>query len=378
MRTIISKLLGIFGIIVIFSCTQPSKMQNEKTYLAIGTYTEDLGWVVGKGEGFYIYSFNPDSGTLTYECTSPYIANPIYVAVNPDKKIIYAGSQTFKTDKVDFGRVETYKYHSDSNIIERINSVSSMGISPVYLGFNKDLSYAFVANYGGGIAFLPVKENIVDEATSYLYHEGKSTHWRQEASHPHMIEPINDSLIYVSDLGTNKLYVYKIVQNELKLQKEVVLANAESGPRYFVVSNEHNLVYILNELNSTVEVLNTNTFEQVQLVPALDTVNYKAGGSADIKIHPSGKFMYTCTRGDANVISLFSINDNGSIQLVSTLPSKGKTPRSFVFGPNGKFLIVANQNSDNIVVFKINTETGELTETGVDIEVPSPTCVQLF
>jgi 6-phosphogluconolactonase len=364
---------------VFASCINNQGKKSDNVYLAIGTYTEDLGWVKGQAEGFYIYSFNTRSGMLTYVSTSPSIANPSYVRVHPNGKIIYAVSETGGSGEMDFGEIQTFSFDASNKKISHINTVSSKGKSPCYLDLDFESNRAFVANYGGGIALFPIENDIIKDATDFLYHQGKSTHWRQETSHPHKIEPLNDSLVLVTDLGTNKLYLYAIGKsNTLKLQKEIEMANGESGPRHFAVNSSSNKVYVLNELNSTIEVFDLGSLQREQLIMAVDTAQTIAGGSSEIKIHPFGKFLFASTRGEANVISLFEIDRLGNLAYVSSFPSKGKTPRHFAFSPDGKFMVVANQDSNNLVVFEIDPESGELIETDINIEVPTPTCLQFF
>jgi 6-phosphogluconolactonase len=379
MKTLKFKAAAAIVSIALVSCVHNQANKSEKVFLAIGTYTEDLGWVNGQAEGFYIYSFNTTNGNLTYESTSPSIINPSYIRVHPNGKTIYSVSETGGEGETDFGEIQTFSFDSSSKTINHVNTVSSKGKSPCYLALDIESNRAFVTNYGGGIAILPIENEIIKEASDFLYHEGKGTHWRQESSHPHKIEPLSDSLALVTDLGTNKLYLYAIeASNTFELLNEVEMADSESGPRHFAVNSSFNKVYVLNELNSTVEIFKLLSLEREQILMAVDTTQTPVGGSSEIKIHPSGKFLYASTRGEGNVIALFKIDKVGSLAYVSSFPSKGKTPRHFAFSPDGKFMVVGNQDSNNLVVFKIDTETGELIETDVNIEVPTPTCLQFF
>ena len=102
-------------------------------------------------------------------------------------------------------------------------------------------------------------------------------------------------------------------------------------------------------------------------------------GSADIHPSPDGKFLYVSNRGDENTITIFSIdNTTGKLQLKGYEPTLGKTPRNFIIDPTGNYLLVANQESDNIVIFKRNKKTGLLKATGNEIQVPKPVCLQML
>jgi 6-phosphogluconolactonase len=135
----------------------------------------------------------------------------------------------------------------------------------------------------------------------------------------------------------------------------------------------------MEELTGTVVVYkyNNGKFAKQQRLSALPKDFTGAAGSADIHVSPDGKFLYCSNRGDANTITIFSIDQqNGQLTVVGTQSTLGKTPRNFNFDPTGNYLLVANQQSDNIVIFKIDKKTGLLTDTGKQISVPNPVCIK--
>ncbi|MEX0637071.1 MAG: beta-propeller fold lactonase family protein, partial [Ferruginibacter sp.] len=82
-------------------------------------------------------------------------------------------------------------------------------------------------------------------------------------------------------------------------------------------------------------------------------------------------------RGESNSIATFSINrSNGLLTKMAVDSVLGLTPRNFSIHPKGKYLLVANQNSDEIVVFERNTTTGMLTDTGNRLKLSKPVCLQ--
>jgi 6-phosphogluconolactonase len=100
-------------------------------------------------------------------------------------------------------------------------------------------------------------------------------------------------------------------------------------------------------------------------------------GSADIHVSPDGKFLYASNRSTSNTIAIFKINSNdGKLTLAGHQSTLGKTPRNFNFDPSGDFLLAANQDSDQVVIFKRDKETGLLTDTGKRIDVGKPVCLK--
>ena len=100
---------------------------------------------------------------------------------------------------------------------------------------------------------------------------------------------------------------------------------------------------------------------------------------AEIEVHPSGKFLYASNRGDGNSISIFAIDPGkGTLTPIEITSTQGKTPRSFAIDPTGTLLFAANQQSNNIVIFRIDQETGKLTPTGRVLDVSQPVCVKFL
>jgi 6-phosphogluconolactonase len=116
----------------------------------------------------------------------------------------------------------------------------------------------------------------------------------------------------------------------------------------------------------------------VQTVSTLPKDFKGSNTTAEVQVHPSGKFLYGSNRGH-NSITVFAIDPNsGSLSYVGNQSDRIKTPRNFGIDPTGTYLLVANQDSDSIVVFRIDAVTGELRPTGTVVEVPVPVCVKMM
>jgi 6-phosphogluconolactonase len=100
--------------------------------------------------------------------------------------------------------------------------------------------------------------------------------------------------------------------------------------------------------------------------------------TAEVQVHPSGRYLYGSNRGHDSV-AVFSIDEReGTLTLVEITPTQGKTPRNFGIDPTGAFLLAAHQDTDNVVVFRVDAKTGRVTPTGQILEVGSPVCVKFL
>jgi len=245
-----------------------------------------------------------------------------------------------------------------------------------------------VANYGSGtVALFPIQnEGSLTEATWVDQHIRKDVLPGHDGAHAHMIIPSPyGNFAYAVDLGTDKIYLYKIDPDELKLISPGVDTETKpgAGPRHMVFHPNKNLAYVVNELNGTIEAMKADTvtglLTRFQVISTLPEGESGEAACADIHISPSGKYLYASNRGIINNIAIYEINtQSGQLTLAGHQPVKGKTPRNFIIDPTGTFLLVANQNSDNIVTFRIDKATGRLIDTGLEVTVPSPGCLKLL
>lgn len=345
----------------------------------IGTYTRTEPHVQGKAEGFYIYEMHPATGALTHVLTSPRTENPSYIAIHPNGKWLYA------VNELGEGQVSAFTIDRVKKKAQLINSVSTHGNSPCYVSIDKSGKFVMTANYGtGNIALYPINnEGPLKEATSVIQHQGNGPDSRQQGPHAHMIRTGNSNdLIYAVDLGTDRVITYKLDATKASLNKvNEYKAKSGAGPRHIEFHKNRRWAYVVNELNGTVEACNVDSqtgaltrFQEIATLPQGET---RKAGCADIHISPDGKYLYATNRGEINNIAMYTIDANtGTLTILGHQPVKGRTPRSFAIDPTGTFLLVANQDTDNIITFKIEASTGKLIDTGIETKVPTPVCVR--
>jgi 6-phosphogluconolactonase len=359
-----------------------SLKQDSTKIMYIGTYTENQNPAVEKSTGIYVYELNLNNGKLTYVSSSPYTINPSYLVADEKNKTLFAVNET------SGGKVSAFRLTGDGRQMDFINSVSSQGDSPCYVSVDKTGKWVFCANYSSGnIAVFPVKDSgSLGEATMAVQHTGKGISPRQESAHAHFIlQNQSNDLIYSCDLGADTIYIYRLntLTGKLSVTGHNYGTRAAAGPRHLAFHPTLSMAYVVNELNGTIEVMNvdsvTGALSRIQFISTLEPGEKLAAACADIHLTPSGKFLYASNRGDVNSLAMYQVDQQtGKLTLIGHQSVKGKTPRSFVIDPTGKFLIVANQDSGNVVTFKINEETGMLEDSNIETRIPSPVCLKFL
>lgn len=355
---------------------QPIRMQ-----AFVGTYTRKEGHVDGTAKGVYQLAVDPDTGKPFRTNTIGEIINPSFVVYAPDGKYLYAVSEIAGND-VPNGYV--YAYALDNEEATLINRQSSHGLAPCHLAVHPSGRFLFVANYLGGVAIYPIQtDGSLAAASDVEYLQGSGPHPRQGASHPHSVTIDREGrFAYVADLGTDKIMIFLIDQDTGTLEPAATpfaqLAPG-AGPRHLTFHPNGQLLYAINELNSTITLFSYDRADgHLEALQTVSTIPMDFNGNntcADIHIEPEGRFLYGSNRGH-NSIAMFSINaSTGFLEPLGHQSSGGDTPRNFAIDPNGKFLYVANQNSDNIVYFSIDQQSGQLNRLD-ELRIPTPVCIQ--
>jgi 6-phosphogluconolactonase len=203
---------------------------------------------------------------------------------------------------------------------------------------------------------------------------------RQEGPHAHYIAASADNrYVFVIDLGLDEVVTYRFDSTTGSLTPNnppFVKLDPGSGPRHLAFHPNGKFAYVLSEVKSTVTAFvydaKNGSFTTLQTLSTLPKDYTAHNDTAEIVVHPSGKFLYASNRGHDS-IAVFTIDAvKGTLTPAGDISTKGKTPRNFALDPTGNFLLAANQESNNIVVFRIDTATGALTPTGQVADVPAP------
>jgi 6-phosphogluconolactonase len=287
----------------------------------------------------------------------------------------------------DPGQVTAFSFDNTSDKLNELNRQSSHGRHPCYITTDKSGKWVIAGNYSSGtLAVYPVnKDGSLRKATDSVKHEGSSVNTdRQGSAHVHStVLSKSNKTLYVPDLGMDKVMIYKFDNKKGKLTAASVpfaMTEAGAGPRHFDIHPNGKFAYLMEELTGSVSVYQLDKNENLILIQNISGLPRDFNGvigSADIHVSPDGKFVYCSNRGGSNTLGIFRINQStGALAWVGYQSTLGKTPRNFNFDPSGNFLLAANQNSDEIVIFKIDHSSGLLTDTGKRIPVSKPVCIK--
>lgn len=339
--------------------------------LLIGTYTN-----TGKSEGIYTYNFDAKTGNTKLKSIAKNVVNPSFLTPSPNAKFIYSVNENGSNSTIS-----AFNFNAKTGTLSLINKQDAKGADPCYIiADNKNV---ITANYSSGniCVFKRNADGRLSEATQNIQHHGKGAIvGRQSNPHAHLVQFTPDKkYVIANDLGADKIYIYQynpIAKNVL-IAKDSVQLKPGSGPRHLTFSKNGKLVYLLNEISGYINVFSYAAGKLVLLQEVENPLKDKIQkiDAADIHLSPDGKFLYATFRGDANSILTFSIHPDGKLTFKNATSTLGIVPRNFAIDPTGKYLLVAHQKSDNVVIFKRNKITGNLTDTGKRIQVGAPVCL---
>ncbi|CAN5531679.1 hypothetical protein BH23CHL5_BH23CHL5_19510 [soil metagenome] len=351
-------------------------------FVYVGAYTESP---MGIAKGIEIFRFDPDDGSLEATASVPGISNPSYLALHRGKDMVYAGERfLYAANELREGFVTALERDPESGGLTLLNSQTSFGADPCYVCVDGSGSCVLTANYSSGtIAAFPINpDGSLQPASSMIQHEGSSIKaGRQAGPHAHMIAPSPVAgFVLATDLGTDRVEIYTFDESDcsLKHHKSIEIEPG-SGPRHFAFGKSGATLYVINELSSTVSVLDWDGGEGIAtLRQTTSTLPADFSGEstcAHIVVSPDGRFVYGSNRGHDS-IAIFSVHEStGALTPLGHQLTGGKEPRNFAIDPSGNWLLAANQHSDTIVTFRRDQVSGLLAETGILTATPTPVCV---
>lgn len=364
------RLLYSLSFLMLFCSTVPAQT---KPSIYCGTYTS------GNSTGIYrISTFHAPVLSDSFAAS-----NPSFLAVSPGGNRLYAVHEN--SDSLNNGgSVSAYRI-SKGRRLQLLNTLPTGGNSPCYVSVHPDGRYVYVANYGGGsLAVFGIgKKGKLTGPIQVLEHSGNSiVAKRQSAPHVHavVVSPDGDYLL-APDLGIDKIMIYRIDRQTGLLSPApmpFMPIHAGAGPRHLAFHPSGKFLYLTEELSGTVGVFSYDR-GTLKLMQSISTVPEGYAGQfsvADIHLSPDGRHLYASNRATANSIVIYSVDStNGILSVVGYQDVLGIKPRNFILSPDGTQLWVANQQTDTIVVFNRDRNTGRLSDSGKRISVPSPVCL---
>ena len=368
--------IGLIGL------ARASERPPDSDLLYVGTYTEST-----RSEGIYLVRMDRRSGALRRVGSVAAGPNPSFLAIHPSRRVLYA------VNELEKGTVSSFAIARDTGALTRLNQQPSEGGAPCYVSLDRSGRVALVANYAGGsVALLAIQpDGALAPAAQVVQHAGTGPNAeRQAAPHAHCIlaDPSN-RFVLAADLGADHVFVYRLDLDGTSLRHVEggdAVMRPGAGPRHLAFHPTLPLVFVANELDSTVATLRFDAGRgTLSPLDARSTIPAGWGGTgtnypADIHVASSGRTLYVSNRGH-NSIAVFSVaasTGEGALVLDQTISTEGDWPRNFSLDPTGRWLLVANQRSDSVVVLGRDPDNGSLTPTRQRIAIPSPVCLRFL
>ena len=352
-----------------------------KVRVYFGTYTNETT------KGIYLSIFDAATGKLTPPELAVESKSPSFVAIHPTRKFVYAVSEISDFQGMPVGAVSAFSVDLASGKLTLLNQQPSAGAGPCHLVVDAAGKNVLVANYGGGtVAALPINaDGHLAAPSSFMQHRWDGVNKQRQDARAHSINlDAANKFAFGADAGLDKIFIYHFDSAKGLLtvnDPPAGLVAPGSGPRHFAFHPSGKFAFTNNETTSSVTAF---TYDPVRgaltEIHTLSTLPEPTPGNstAEIVVHPSGKFVYVSNRGHDSLAMFRCDESTGRLSVIGHQPSGGKTPRNFNIDPSGRYILAANQSTNNVVVMSIDADTGKLTPTGQSIDVGSPVCIRFM
>jgi 6-phosphogluconolactonase len=347
--------------------------------LLVGTQTS------GTSKGVYSYSFAAATGELKALGLAAEADNPTFLALAPNGRTVVVANELDTFEGKNSGAVSTYALDRTKARLSKISEVASLGGGPCHVAFDHTGRSVFAANYGGGSAasFSVGADGQLSPAIAFLQYSGHGPdEQRQKGPHAHRVTVSPDNrFLLVNDLGLDVIHIYRLNAATAELTQNepaVWRSNPGAGPRALQFHPNGKFAYCVTEMASAVVVLRWDArpgvLETVQEVVMRPSGFQGTTAGSDIVIDREARFAYATDRFD-DIVATFSISPtDGKLTLLDRVSCGGKVPRHLTLDASGRWLLVANQVSDNIAVLARDGRTGQLT-AGKSFPLSKPQCL---
>ena len=363
------------------ACSSVKEGKSGNTYMVyVGTYAK------AEETGIFGFRLNPNTGALKRVLAIPGGPNPSFLTLDAERRNLYAVNEIDDFNGSKTGAVSTFAVNQETGDLTLVSQHATLGANPCYVSVDQDKRFLFVANYSGGnVAVFPIqKTGEVGPAVDMAQHIGKGPHPNQEGAHAHCFLPDPaETYFFSADLGIDQVIGYTLnrATGQLSPGKRAFTTRPGAGPRILTFHPNGRFAYLICELNATMYALAYDayqgTFREIQMVTTLPAGYEGTSYCAHVVVSPDGRFLYGSNRGHNSLVVYAIDTDTGELALVEHVGVRGDWPRHFTLDPTGNILLVANQRSNNLATFRVNQKTGKLTFTGHTQELPAPVCVQV-
>ncbi len=348
--------------------------------LLVGTQTK------GDSKGIYAYRFDSNTGELVRIGLAAEVGNPTFLALRPKGDMVFVANELDRYEAKASGAVSSYALDRKTGRLTKISEVASLGGGTCHVAVDRTGRSVFAANYGGGSAasFSVSADGRLSPAVSFEQYSGHGPDRdRQEAPHAHRVTVSPDNrFLLVNDLGLDQIHIYNLDAATAKLTPNDPPAWRSApgaGPRALRFHPNGRWAYCVTEMTSMVDVLHWDgvrgTLDRLQEISLRPPDFQGVTTGCDIVFDRSARFAYAADRFD-DIIVTFAVSPvDGRLTLLDRISCGGKVPRHLALDPSGRWLLVANQTSNNISVLARDIATGRLTEAAKSFPLSTPQCL---
>lgn len=363
---------------VVFVLAAPVRSDDPTVFIA--------SFAPGDKGAIHAFRFDSVDGSLQPLQVNSGIANPFFLALSPDGKRLYS-NQAKQFGGKEPENVAAFEVVGRTGELKPLNRQSSQGTVTCYVDVDSTGRVAVAGNYGSGstVSYPIQPDGTLGEAASFHVHAVPTDAPPKTVSRAHcaVVSP-DDRFVLVADLGLDRVFVYRLDPKTAKLTPNdppFATTPAGSGPRHLTFHPNGKVVYVINEKGNTMSVFgydaDAGRLEERQTIPTLPADFTGKSFCADVKATPDGRFLYGTNRGHDS-IACYRIGDDGRLTSLGFEPSRGKGPQNLAITADGKWLLCANMPGQNVVVFRIDAETGGLKAVGEPTSMPGPSCIQVL
>jgi 6-phosphogluconolactonase len=369
----------LFWSLLAFLMVPQLSCKSEKEILYIGTAD------MHDSQGLYVYEYERATNTYTLLQTLPEIIGPNFLALHPSGEYLYSVNDIVGEDGKKVDAVSAFAIDRATGMLTLLNQMPSYGRGNCHIELDRTGKFIYVAHYGSGelTALSIADDGSLADTVQTMQFTGSSITQRQQSPHLHaVLVDKGNRFAYAADLGTDKVYIFNLDATTGRLAPAAVPwadAVPGSGPRHMAFNQKGTMFYVADELSSTVSVYSISaedgSLTRVQRLPTLPDGFEDQNTVADIHLTPDEGMLFVSNRGH-NSLAIFTVLDDGTLEVVGHEPTQGDHPRNFMVDQMGDFVLVANRNTDNIHQFELGSGAAPLQYTGTTLDVPAAVCLK--
>jgi len=330
--------------------------------------------------------FDAATGELTLAGPAATVPSPTWAVMHPSLPIVYFTSELGNDGKVN-GAVYALHIDAASGTLMQISEVDAGGGGTTYLYLDAPSMTILACNYGSGsVSTIPIGDyGRLLPVASVAKDTGSGPTVRQKGPHAHsaVVDP-SGKFALVPDLGADRVFVYPFDRATQTLQPDPAAAERHyvappgSGPRHVAFHPGGRVAYLFTELTAEIQTLHWDAAAgRLSLLQTVPTNSAQFTGhteAAELAVSRDGRFVYASNRGENTIVAYSVDRGSGQLTLLQRLTAGGD-PWSFGLHPTGRWMLIANEHTSNVAVWRVDRLTGRLTDTGATVATPTPVCV---